>query len=116
MDDIILSTSSYALCQSIMAKTDSEFAMKDSGQLRYFLSVSITRHTRSVFLIEEKYVEKFFERTSMSSCKPSTTLVDKKSKLNDSYENSYYDPNKYRNLIETLILNIYKIRCLLCRV
>jgi len=42
IDDIILTTSSTALCTSVMSLLGSEFAMKDLGPLSYFLSIAIT--------------------------------------------------------------------------
>lgn len=50
VDDIILTTSSDALRQSIISLINSEFAMKDSGHLNYFLGILITRHKHGIFL------------------------------------------------------------------
>jgi len=77
VDDIIFTTFSDALRTSIMRLLSSEFAMKDLGPLGYFLGIAVT----SLFSSQKKYAEEIIERASMSSCKPSPTLVDTKPKL-----------------------------------
>lgn len=55
VDDIILTTFSDQLHQSIMALLDSEFAMKDLGPLIYFLGIVVTRHKGGLFLCRGHY-------------------------------------------------------------
>jgi hypothetical protein len=50
VDDIILTTSSSALLQHIMAKLHSEFAMTDLGDLHHFLGIVVTCSTDDMFL------------------------------------------------------------------
>lgn len=71
VDDIILTTSSEALRQSIMAKLSSEFAMKDLGPFNYFLDISVTRTSSGLFLSQRKYAQKIINGAYMSTCKPS---------------------------------------------
>ena len=71
VDDIILTTSSDALRQSIMSTLASEFAMKDLGPLSYFLGIAVTRHAGCLFLSQRKYAEEIIEQAGMSACKPS---------------------------------------------
>ena len=55
VDDIILIVSSDKLCQSIISRLSSEFAMKDLGHLSYFLGIAVTRHAGGLFLSQKKY-------------------------------------------------------------
>ncbi|KAK4374957.1 hypothetical protein RND71_005634 [Anisodus tanguticus] len=81
VDDIILTSSSDALRQSIMAMLSSEFAMKDLGPLSYFLGIAVKRHSGGLFLSQRKYAAEIIERAGMSSCKSTSTPVDANPKL-----------------------------------
>jgi len=76
--------------------------MKDLGPLSYFLGISVTRHTCGMFISQHKYVEEIVERDVMSSCKPVSTPVDTKAKLNGTSNNPYNDPYEYRSLVGAL--------------
>lgn len=102
VDDIILTTSSDALRCSIMALLSSEFAMKDLGSLNYFLGIAVTRHKGGMFLSQRKYAEEIIERAGMSSCKPSTTPVDTKSKVGATSSATFDAPTLYRSLAGAL--------------
>lgn len=102
VDDIILTTSSDALRCSIMDLLSFEFAMKDLGPLNYFLGIAVTRHKGGMFLSQRKYAEEIIERAGMSSCKPSTTPVDTKSKVSATSSATFDDPTLYRSLAGAL--------------
>jgi hypothetical protein len=50
VDDIILTASSTALLQQIIASLHKVFDMTDLGSLNYFLGITATRHSTSLFL------------------------------------------------------------------
>jgi len=83
-----------------MSKLGSEFTMKVLDPLSYFLGISITRNSWSIFLSQHKYTEEIIKRASMSSSKPSPKPVDKKEKLGGYSWNPYYDPTKYCSILE----------------
>ncbi|CAJ2652014.1 unnamed protein product, partial [Trifolium pratense] len=102
VDDIILTSSSEGLRQSIISLLASEFAMKDLGPLSYFLGIAVTRHTGGLFLSQRKYAEEIIERAGMTYCKPTTTPVDTKAKLSVSCGSPFKDPTLYRSLAGAL--------------
>lgn len=102
VDDIILTASSHALRRSIMASLSSEFAMKDLGPLNYFLGIAVTRHKGDLFLSQRKYAEEIVDRAGMTSCKPSATPVDTKSKISATSGTPVADPTHYRRLAGAL--------------
>lgn len=55
-----------------------------------------------MFLSQRKYAEQIIERAGMSSCKPSTTLVDTKQKASASLGAHFEDPTLYRSLVKAL--------------
>lgn len=85
-----------------MTLLGAEFAMKDLGQLSYFLGIAVTRHANGLFLSQRKYAEDIIERAGMSACKSSATPVDTKPKLGSSSTNPCPDPALYRSLAGAL--------------
>ncbi|GJX30762.1 ribonuclease H-like domain-containing protein [Tanacetum coccineum] len=81
VDDIILTASSPALLQQIIASLHKEFDMTDLGALNYFLGISTDRSSTGLFLSQRKYALQLLERAHMVNCNPSRTPVDIKSKL-----------------------------------
>ncbi|GJT73972.1 reverse transcriptase domain-containing protein [Tanacetum coccineum] len=81
IDDIILSASSIAFLQSIIATLHAEFSMTDLGQLNYFLGISVTRNTSGMFLSQQKYASELFKCAGMLTYNPCRTLIDTYSKL-----------------------------------
>jgi len=62
----------------------------------------MTRHDGGLFLSQSTYASKIIARAGMTSCKPSTTLVDTKQKLNTTADTSYDDPTLYQSLERAL--------------
>ncbi|XP_050909643.1 uncharacterized mitochondrial protein AtMg00810-like [Lathyrus oleraceus] len=85
-----------------MSLLASEFAMKDLDPLSYFLGIVVSRHPDGIFLSQSTYASEIIECAGMASCKPSTTPVDTKQKLNTSSDTSYEDPSLYRSLVGAL--------------
>ncbi|GJT57003.1 reverse transcriptase domain-containing protein [Tanacetum coccineum] len=67
VDDIVLTASSIALLQRIIASLHAEFFMTDLGPLNYFLGVSVTRNTSGMFLSQQKYATKVLERDTVTT-------------------------------------------------
>ncbi|KAK4359715.1 hypothetical protein RND71_021944 [Anisodus tanguticus] len=102
VDDIILTASSDALLQSIMAMLSSEFAMKDLGPLSYFLGIVVKHYSDGLFLSQRKYAAEIIERAGMSSCKSTSISVDAKPKNSVTAGAPYEDPTRYRSLAGAL--------------
>ncbi|XP_028215216.1 uncharacterized protein LOC114397354 [Glycine soja] len=102
VDDIILISSSDELRRSIISFLSSEFAIKDLGQLSYFLGIAVTPHVGGLFLSQKKYAAEIIDPAGMSSCKPSFTPVDTKPKLSATTNTPFEDPSLYRSLARAL--------------
>ncbi|GJS27430.1 ribonuclease H-like domain-containing protein [Tanacetum coccineum] len=68
VDDIILTSSSAALLQHIIALLHTEFVMTDLRSLYYFLGVSAQRSTSGMLLSWLKFAEEILERAHMQNC------------------------------------------------
>ena len=102
VDDIILTTSSHSLRDTIIVALWSEFSMTDLGPLNYFLGVSAKRHSGELFLHQSKYAEDIISRAKMVNCKPALTSMDTKSKLSATSGEKFADPTLYRSLAGAL--------------
>nr|GEV79198.1 putative reverse transcriptase [Tanacetum cinerariifolium] len=76
VDDIILTASSSAFLQRIIASIHSEFAMTDLGLLNYFLGIFAQRSASGLFLSQSRFAEEILERAHMQNCNPCQTPVD----------------------------------------
>ncbi|GKB13301.1 ribonuclease H-like domain-containing protein [Tanacetum coccineum] len=101
VDDIVLTASSTALLQHVIASLHAEFSMTDLGPLNYFLGVFVTRNTSGMFLSQQKYATEVLERAGMLTCNPCRTPVDTDSKLAAAGD-PVSDPTLYRRLAGAL--------------
>ncbi|GJT22610.1 ribonuclease H-like domain-containing protein [Tanacetum coccineum] len=101
VDDIILTSSSSAFLQRVIASLYGEFAMTDLGLLNYFIGISAKLSSEGLFLSQSTYAEEILERAHMQKCNPCKTLVDIESKLGaDGHPVS--NPTLYRSLAGAL--------------
>ncbi|XP_050365524.1 uncharacterized mitochondrial protein AtMg00810-like [Argentina anserina] len=54
------------------------FAIKDLGNLKYFLGIEIDHSSHGLFLNQHKYVIDLLEETEMTDCKPAKTPLSSK--------------------------------------
>ncbi|RVW89378.1 Retrovirus-related Pol polyprotein from transposon RE1 [Vitis vinifera] len=73
VDDIIVTGSSPILIQQLIHKLHSLFALRDLGQLSYFLGIEVTYDGGSLHLSQRKYITDLLQRTSMLDSKAAAT-------------------------------------------
>ena len=66
VDDIIITSKSNTAIQHVLQQLQSDFAVKDLGNLSYFLGVEVLRSTAGMFLTQRKYIADLLKRTHMS--------------------------------------------------
>nr|GEX11723.1 ribonuclease H-like domain-containing protein [Tanacetum cinerariifolium] len=101
INDIIITASSTSLLQRIMSSLHAEFAMTDLRPLNYFLGISATRTTSSIFLFQTKYATEIIERAQMLNCNPCRTPADTEKKLGPK-GSPVTDPTLYCSLAGAL--------------
>ena len=102
VDDIVLTASSQQLLQSVISSLQQEFAMKDLGQLHYFLGVTVEPRPSGLLLHQRQYALDILERAGMTDCKPYSTPVDTQAKLSADLGDPVADPTAYRSLAGAL--------------
>jgi hypothetical protein len=73
VDDIIITSSSPAAIDALLANLKSDFAINDLGDLHYFLGTEVRKVDDGVLLTQEKYATDILRRVGMLQCKPVPT-------------------------------------------
>ena len=102
VDNMILTASSSALLQQIVAELQAEFTVKDMGDLHFFLGVEVTRSASGFHLSQAQYAEELIDHAGMSNCRPISTPIDVKPKLSACAGEPVSDPSEYRQIAGAL--------------
>jgi hypothetical protein len=70
VDDIIVASSSQKVAEGLLRKLSQEFALKDLGDLHYFLGIEGHKVTNGIILSKDKYASDLLHRVGMKDCKP----------------------------------------------
>lgn len=102
VDDILLTTSSPHLRQTLISLLKQEFEMSDEGKLSYFLGIKASNDFKGLLLSQTAYAEDLLLRASMQNCNPVSTRVDLKSKLSAEDGDKVENPTFYRSIVGAL--------------
>jgi hypothetical protein len=81
IDDIKVANSSQDAIDVVLQYLSSEFALKDLGQLHYFLGIEVHKTCDSIHLPRTKYASDLLGRVAMMNCKPNATPLSTSEKL-----------------------------------
>jgi hypothetical protein len=81
VDDIIVASSSSKATEGLMRKLNQEFALKDLGDLHYFLGIEVHKVTNGVILSQDKYASDLLHWVGMKDCKPVSSPMATSEKL-----------------------------------
>jgi hypothetical protein len=81
VDDIIIASSSDQGTKVLLQDLQKEFALKDLGNLHYFLGIDVTKMNDGLLLSQEKYASDLLKRVGMARCKPIATPLSTSEKL-----------------------------------
>lgn len=70
IDDIIITSSSTAKTQDLIHELGSAFAIKDLGDLHYFLGIEVSHLPTGLHLSQAKYVQDLLSRLQLDAIKP----------------------------------------------
>jgi histone deacetylase 1/2 len=104
VDDIIVASSSSEATRALLKDLEKEFALKDLGDLHYFLGIEVKRNADGLILSQEKYARDIIKRTSMSNCKPVNTPLPSTEKISieDGDSLGSEDSTNYRSVVGAL--------------
>lgn len=69
VDDIIVASSSQEATDSLLKDLEREFALKDLGDLHYFLDIEVKKSTDGLVMSQERYAADIVKRAGMDKSK-----------------------------------------------
>jgi hypothetical protein len=104
VDDIIVTSSSSEAVTALLWDLKKEFALKDLGDLHYFLGIGVTKCKDGIILSQEKYAQDILSRVGMTKYKPSSTPFSASEKLScdEGEALSAEDSTRYRSIVGAL--------------
>jgi hypothetical protein len=104
VDDIIVASSSLKLTNTLVQKLNQEFALKDMGDLHYFLGIQVKRSQEGVLMTQEGYARDILRPVNMFQCRPVSTPMTPGDKLSitDGEALGPKDATQYRSVVGPL--------------
>jgi histone deacetylase 1/2 len=104
VDDIIVVSSSQEAVKALLRDLEKDFAIKDLGDLHYFLGIQVQRKKGELLLTQERYAADILKRVNMQLCKPVKTPLNVTEKLSitSGTRLGVEDSTKYRSIVGAL--------------
>jgi histone deacetylase 1/2 len=104
VDDIIVASSSQEATKALLSDLKKDFALKDLGDLHYFLGIEVKRDPDGLVLSQGKYAKDILSRSGMDKCKPADTPLPSNHKLSVCGGDKLGDADctRYRSLVGAL--------------
>ncbi|CAH9079866.1 unnamed protein product [Cuscuta europaea] len=102
VDDIIITGNSPSLVSSFIACIASHFALKDLGDLHYFLGIQAVRTSTGLFLSQQKYVSDLLLRFHLHTLKSVRTPLATRTSLSLTDGELLSDATEYRSMVGAL--------------
>ena len=103
VDDIIITGNNLEEIRKIKILLKEKFDIKDLGYLKYFLGIEVAFSKRGLFISQRKYTLDLLKETGKLGCKPASTPMDGKYKLNTEDGEPLEDINHFQRLVRELI-------------
>ncbi|WVZ95434.1 LOW QUALITY PROTEIN: hypothetical protein U9M48_041200 [Paspalum notatum var. saurae] len=81
VDDIIVASSTQAGISNLLKELSRDFALKDLGDLHYFLGIEVNKVNDGIVLTQDKYASDLLKKVGMSYCKAVSTPLSVTEKL-----------------------------------
>jgi histone deacetylase 1/2 len=104
VDDIIVTSSSDKAIAALLKDLNDDFAIKDLGDLHFFLGLEVKKTKNGLLLTQEKYARDLLKKVGMDNCKPAPTPMSSTEKLylHDGTPLSPDDDTQYRSIVGAL--------------
>jgi len=101
VDDIVLTGSSATMVDSVIQKMAGEFAIRELGNVNFFLGIHVCRTPGGLHLSQQKYLRNLLESCGMIHSKPASTPMLQGGTFPDE-EGQSPDQRDYRRIIGSL--------------
>jgi histone deacetylase 1/2 len=104
VDDIIVASSSQDATDALLRDLQKDFALKDLGDLHYFLGIEVKKSSDGLLLTQERYATDVLSRSGMDKAKPVETPLStaKKLSLSDGEKLGSEDSTRFRSIVGAL--------------
>ncbi|KAJ0700404.1 putative RNA-directed DNA polymerase [Helianthus annuus] len=102
VDDIIITGNNAETVSKLITRLHSLFALKDLGQLHYFLGVEVIHKKADFVLSQRKYIGDILHRSGLTDCKPISTPMSTSHVLLPDDSPPLDDPSRYRQTVGAL--------------
>jgi hypothetical protein len=104
VDDIIVTNLKLHAVSALLQKLGDEFALKDLGNLPYFLGIEVNKVKDGIILCQDKYASDLLKRVGMAMCKPISTPLATGGKLASHIGTplGLNDAKQYRSIVHAL--------------
>jgi hypothetical protein len=104
VDDIIVTSSSNEAISALLKDLGAAFALKDLGDLHYFLGIEVRKYNDGITLTQEKYALDLLTRVGMKDSKSAPTPLSASEKLSATQGDVLgpEDGTKYRSIVGAL--------------
>jgi histone deacetylase 1/2 len=103
-DDIIVASSSQEAVDALLRDLEKDFAIKDLGELHYFLGIQVQRKNDELLMTQELYASEILQRVNMQLCKPVKTplCTTEKLSITSGTRLGVEDSTRYRSIVGAL--------------
>jgi hypothetical protein len=102
VDDILVTSNDQDFITTLISQLQLEFAMKDLGQLTYFLGIKAIRNSSGLHLRQTRYIIDLLDRVQLTGIRPYRAPCVSRSKLSKFDGESIPDPSEYRQTVGAL--------------
>lgn len=104
VDDIIVASSSSQAVEALLKDLREDFALKDLGELSYFLGIEVKKEKEYIVMSQHKYALDILKRVGMEHCKPLNTPlnISEKLSINVGEKLGTEDSTRYRSVVGAL--------------
>ncbi|GAU39478.1 hypothetical protein TSUD_159100 [Trifolium subterraneum] len=103
VDDILITGSTPLLIKDLIHKLNVQFALKQLGEVDYFLGIQVHHNTSGGLLLHQsKYIQDLLNKTKMETCKPIGSPMVNNCKLSRYGTHAMQDPSLYRSTVGAL--------------
>ena len=102
VDDIIITGNNSSSIEELNSNLNKAFALKDLGELNFFMGIQVNRNQNTILLSQTKYVQDLLAKTEMSNCKGIESPFSTTKKLKKNEGETFHDPTLYRSVIGSL--------------
>lgn len=103
VDDVVIATNNKDEVAYLKIFLNSQFKLKDLGDLKYFLGIEVARSRRGIYICQRNYAIQILTEVGLLGCKPRKTPMDINLKLSQDDGDLIDDPSLYRKLVGKLL-------------